>query len=115
MVIDPETAKRWGREAEEVDDGEFLAGRPTPILPEHLVDRRHLLRQRRLDRAAVLAQGISLLGIGVAAGTGSVVGLAVGGGFGVVGLVALLAAVRSRHASERQVDEIRRRSARAAG
>lgn len=114
-MIDPETAKRWGREVEEVDDGDFLAGRPTPILPEHVVDRRHLLQQRRLDRAAVAAQGISLLGIAVAAGTGSVVGLAVGGGFGVVGLLALIAAVRSRHAYEREVDEIRRRSVRTAG
>lgn len=117
-MIDPETAKRWGRESEELDpegEGYFLAGRPTPILPEHLIDRAQLLRQRRLDRAAVLAQAISVMGIGVAAGTGSPAALAVGGGFGVLGLLALIAAVRSRHASERRLRESRPRSARATG
>lgn len=114
-IIDSETAARWGREAQGGgDEGSFLAGRPTPILLEHLVDKDQLVRERRLDRVAVLAEGVSLLGIGVVAATGLRLGLALAAGFGVLSLAALLASLRSRRASSCRVDELRHRSARAA-
>ena len=63
-MIDPETARRWGRDAAELDpdgEGSILAGRPTPVAPKHLVDPRVARRQRLLEWGAIAAQSLSLL------------------------------------------------------
>lgn len=99
LIIDAETAARWGREAMEAgDEGSVLAGRP-PHLRER--DRQAQL-QSRLRLTAIAASAASICFIAGAYTTGRWSVLLAAAGFAGIGIGSLLASARSARVFERE-------------
>lgn len=96
-MIDPETAARWAREAEALEEGlEFspMASRP-PSLRLRELTLEHEQHQGRLRSTAIVANVASVVAIGLFLGTGLVLTLVAAAVFVLSGIGLLVAAAWS--------------------
>ena len=106
-IIDEETAARWGREAEELDDGgSVLAGRPPGYLSP---DERHERLQARMRWVSIAAGSGSILLIFAAYAARSWPVLIAAAGCAAIGVAILILAGRAARAF-RQHGHRRRRA-----
>jgi hypothetical protein len=105
--IDPETAARIARKAEELEAGlEFspMASRP-PSLRLRELTLEHERRQGLLRWTAIVANTASVVAIGLFVGTGLLLTLVAAAAFVLSGIGLLFAAVRSSRAFRTTVRE----------
>lgn len=99
LIIDAETAERWGREAMEAgDEGSVLAGRPPGL---RVRDEQERL-QRRLRWGAIASGSASVALIALAYAAGASEALALAAAFGTLAVVTMLVSARSARRYERE-------------